>query len=163
LNILTNFLLGGSLLAIIGYLIAWKKERREQQAAKTAHEKDRPRFDVNVTILKTSYIPDAIVKILSLGSLPLTINYGEVFIEASHCPERVQTEKLSGREIGPVIPIEFKFPLPNKLMRPSGIREPKIELICQFSYGADDTYKKKWVYNHQHGHFEEVSHVVTPM
>jgi len=44
---------------------------------------------------------------MSPGSLPLTINHGEVFIEASHYPEREQAHKLDGREIGPFSPIKI--------------------------------------------------------
>jgi hypothetical protein len=107
------------LLAIVGSLIEWVKERRAQKTAKTAHEKDRPRFRIDVTKTKSDHaIPAFVVKILSLGSLPLTINDGEVSIKTEHYPEGVQTEKLDGREISSVCPIEISFPLPSKFTDP---------------------------------------------
>src|SRR5689334_3268831 len=99
---------GSASLKIIEQSIAFVREHREQQERKLSQEKDRPRFRVDVAITKSiGYaVPTAIVKILSLGSLPLTINQGEIFIEADHYPEHVQPKKLNGREIGPIHPIE---------------------------------------------------------
>jgi hypothetical protein len=148
---------GGMLLRLIDYLIAWRKEKREQRSAKTAHERDRPRFRIDVSIVPTLHtaVPAAIVKILSLGSLPLTINDGEIFIEASHYPERVQPQKLDGREITPVCPIEFKLPLPLKLINPSGIREPVVKIVCNFSYGKDNQrYHNEKTYNRKTREFD---------
>jgi len=142
---LLGALSGGFGLKLIDYTIAWIKERREQRSHKTAHEKDRPRFRIDVVIVPTSHalVPAAIVKILSLGSLPLTINKGEVFIEASHYTERVESYKIGKREISPIHPIEFTFSLPQKLVNPSGIGPPFIKLVCQFSYGDDgEEYKE---------------------
>jgi len=164
LKIPTNFLLGlvsgGLAIKIIDYLMAWAKERREQKAAKTAHEKDRPRFRVDVTKTETPNpaVPAFIVEIFSLGSLPVTIDDGEVFITSDDQPERVQTEKLSGRVISPSAPIKIKFPLAHRYANPLSGGKPKIEMVCQFSYGADEPYKKKWVYNHRIAQFEEVNH-----
>jgi hypothetical protein len=151
---------GGFTLKFFDYVIAWVKERREQKSRKTAHEKDRPRFRIDITKVPTNHaaIPAFIVKILSLGSLPLTINKGEVFIKAEHYPENVQTEKLDGCEIGPLCPIELKFPLPPKITNPLSGGKPKVEMICQFSYGEAEPYKQHWIYNHSSGKFEPVSH-----
>src|SRR5882724_6598903 len=98
--------------SVIGHLISWVKERKEQKAAKTAHEKDRPRFRVDITKVPTAHaaVPAFVMKILSLGRLPVTINDGEVFVTAEHYPERVDAKKLGGREIGPSAPIKLEFP-----------------------------------------------------
>jgi hypothetical protein len=109
-------------------------------------------------VVKTSYIPDAIVKILSLGCLPLTINDGEIFVEANDCPEHVEPQKLAGREISSTSPIEVKFSLPQKLMNPVGIREPVVKMVCQFSYTYDGKhceYRNEKIY--KRGRFENVS------
>src|SRR5713101_7970107 len=45
----------GMLLKIIDYLLAWAKEKREQRSAKTAYEKDRPRFRIDITIVPTAH------------------------------------------------------------------------------------------------------------
>jgi len=147
---------GGLGLKLIDYSIAWVKERREQKNSKTAHEKDRPRFRIDISKVPTAHagVPAAHVKILSLGSLPLTINDGEIFIEAEHYPERVKSYQLKGREINSVSPIEFDFPLPPKLTDPSGIREPVIKLVCEFSYGNNEQHKEERIYNHRFGWFE---------
>jgi hypothetical protein len=160
INFLLGLVSGGLGIKIIDYLIAWKKERREQQAAKTEHEKDRPRFRVDVTKTETSHaaVPAFIVEIFSLGGLPLTIDDGKVFITSDDQPERVQTEKLGGRVISPSAPIKLKFPLAHKYTNPLSGRKPAIEMVCQFSYGADEPYKKKWVYNHRIAQFDEVNH-----
>jgi len=157
---MTQFIIGlitgGTLLKIVEFLIAWRKERREHKSAKTAHTKDRPRFRIDITKVPTSHaaVPAFIVKILSLGSLPLTINNGEIFIKAEHYPERVQTEKFNHREISPIAPIEFKFPLPPKITDPQSGGKPKVEMVCQFSYGEDgDRYKEEWIYDHRTAQF----------
>jgi hypothetical protein len=148
---------GGMGLKLIDYLIAWARERREQKSSKTAHEKDRPRFRVDTSKVPTAHagVPAVRMKILSLGSLPITINEGEVFIEAEHYPERVQSHQLKRREISPACPIEIEFPLPPKITDPSGIREPQIKLVCEFSYdGVEEPYKEERKYNHRSGRFE---------
>ena len=45
---------------------------------KLSHEKDKPRFRIELAIVPTAHssVPAAVVKILSLGSLPITINQG---------------------------------------------------------------------------------------
>jgi hypothetical protein len=156
-TLLTGIAIGGLGLSLINYLIAWAKERREQKNSKTAHEKDRPRFRIDISKMPTGHaaVPAAVVKILSLGSLPLTINDGEVFVEAEHYPERVKSYQLKDREINSICPIEVDFPLPPKLTNPSGIREPRIKLVCQFSYGPDNQkYKEERTYNHRSGWFD---------
>jgi hypothetical protein len=159
-NYLLGFVSGGVGIKIIDYLIAWAKERREQKAAKITHEKDRPRFRVDVTKTETSHaaVPAFVVEIFSLGSLPVTIDDGEVFITSDDHPERVQTEKLSGRVISPSAPIKIKFPVPQKYTSPLSGRKPAMEMVCKFSYGADEPYKKKWIYNHRAAQFDEVNH-----
>ena len=136
------------LLSLIKQLVAWKREKREQRAAETAKEKDRPRFRVDPTIVPTNHaaVPQVIVKVLSLGSLPLRINQGEAFIEASHYPERVQAQDFSNREIGPVHPIELKFSLPPKLIHPERVGEVTVKLICQFSYADGKGYRSEHQY-----------------
>ena len=154
---LIGMLTGGSLLRTIDYLIAWRRERREQAAAKIAHEKDRPRFRVDIRKAKGRHasVDSLIVKILSLGSLPLTIDKGEVFIEASHYPERVESKKLDSREISSVQPIELEFSLPLKLVDPPGVREPPlVKLVCKFSYSnckSPEHYEA--TYDHKQGDF----------
>ena len=150
------FITGGMFLKIIELLMAWAKERREQRSRKSAHEKDRPRFRVDVAIVPTDHasVPAAIVEILSLGSLPLTINNGEVFIEASHYPERVQSYNLAGREIGALQPIKLKFPLPQKLVNPQGVGESIIKLICHFFYAKNGEYRNEKTYNRNTQNFE---------
>jgi hypothetical protein len=153
---ISGLITGGVLYKIIDYGIAWVKERREQKSAKTSHEKDRPRFRVDITKTEGPHpgIPAFVVKILSLGSLPLTINNGEVFIKAEHYPEHVQTEKLNGRVISPHSPIEFKFPLPLKITDPLSGGKPAVQMVCQFSYGKDaGRYEERWVYDHRTANF----------
>jgi len=159
-SFLVGFVSGGLGIRLIDYLIAWRKERREQKAAKTAYEKDRPRFRIDTAKGPGNHpsAPDLIVTILSLGSLPLTINEGEVFIEAEHYPEHVKTHKLDGREISSAHPIEVRFPLPGKLIDPQGIGKPVIKLVCQFSYGKDgEQYNEERVYNYRTAEFNLVS------
>jgi len=142
---------------LIDYLIAWKKERREQKSSKTADEKDRPRFSIDIAKGKTDHphVPAAVVKILSLGSLPLTINDGEVFITSKHYPEYVKPHKLDRREISPVHPIEVSFPLPGKLTHPIGVGEPEVKMVCKFSYGEDnERYEEERKYNPRTGWFD---------
>jgi hypothetical protein len=148
---------GGFLIKLLELLIAWAKEKREQHSSATSHEKDRPRFRVDVAITPSPHaaVKTAVVKILSLGSLPITINHGEVFIEASHYPERVEPKKLDGREIGPVSPIEFNFSLPEKLINPWSGGKPTVKLICKFSHGKnDEIYSDQKNYNPSNRVFE---------
>jgi hypothetical protein len=155
LTIFPAFVGGGIFLKSIELLIAWIKERREQKSAKTTHEKDRPRFRVDITMgpnITGSYV---IAKILSLGSLPLTIKNGEIFIDTSERPERVESYKFDGREIGPFSPIEFNFSFPQKLVSPQSGGKPTVKLICQFSYGDnDDEYRQEKIYNRNIRDFE---------
>ena len=128
-----------------------------QGSGKTTHEKDRPRFRVDVSIFPKNHatVQTALVKILSLGSLPLTINHGEIFIEASHYPERVEPKKLDGREIGPLSPVEVQFTLPLKLINPWSGGKPTVKLISKFSYGEDDEeYSDEKTYNRDSREFE---------
>jgi hypothetical protein len=153
---LSGLVSGGLLLRIIDYLVAWKKERREQRSAQLAHEKDRPRFRIDISKVPTSHsnVPAARVEILSLGSLPLTINEGEVFIETDQRPEHVESRQLNGREISALSPIVFEFPLPEKLVNPHGVGKPVVKVVCDFSYGTDDRYHDEKTYNHQTREFE---------
>jgi hypothetical protein len=155
-SFLAGFVSGGLGLRLIDYCIAFARERREQKDRKLSHEKDKPRFRIDVAIVPTAHssVPAAVVKILSLGSLPITINQGEVFIEATHYPEHVQSTKLDGREIGPIYPIEVKFPLPDKLMNPSGVGEPVVKIVCEFSYDKGQPYKETKTYNRRNRTFE---------
>lgn len=89
LLVVPAFITGGLFLKIVELLIAWAKERREQQSRKTAHQKDRPRFRIDISIVPHTSASSAVVKILSLGSLPLTIKHGEIFIEAPTIRRRV--------------------------------------------------------------------------
>lgn len=136
---LSGFVGGGALLRVIDYLIAWRNERREQHREQTAHEKDMPRFRVEIAVVKGTHahIPTARVEILSLGSLPITINDGEVFIESNQRPEHVQTEQLKGRKIAPNAPIVVEFPLPEKLVNPQGVGKPVVQVVSDFSYDED--------------------------
>jgi hypothetical protein len=156
-SIVVALVTGGALVKIAEFGIAWAKEKREQRSGKTVHEKDRPRFRIDVAIVPAShgYILAAVVKILSLGGLPLTINHGEAFIEASHYPERIEPKKLDNREISSIAPIELKFTLPLKLINPMSGGKPLVKLVCQFSYGEDNTkYRQEWIYNRSNGEFE---------
>jgi hypothetical protein len=155
--VLVGILGGGLLFRLIDYLIAWVRERREQKASKTAHEKNRPRFRVDVTIVPTNHaaVTAAVVKILSLGSLPLTINQGKVFICSSDYPEAVETKKLDGCEIGPLCPIETRFPLPPKFINPIGDRKPEIKIVGDFSCGENQQYRYEKTFNRKTGHFED--------
>jgi hypothetical protein len=156
-SIFIGVIAGGSLVKIAELCIAWAKERREKRAGKTAHEKDRPRFRVDITKGTTSNanVEAAIVKILSLGSLPLTINHGEVFIEAGHYPGHVEPKKLENREISAVALVELQFSLPSKLIHPLSGGKPLVKLICRFSYGMDNQqYYEDWTYNRNNGQFE---------
>jgi hypothetical protein len=156
-SFLTGLITGGLVFKLIDYLIAWQKERREQKGSKTSHEKDRPRFRIDITKVPTDHalVPAAVVKILSLGSLPLTINRGEVLIEASHYPEGVQSYQLRNEEISSIHPIEFQFSLPSKLTHPVGIGEPTVKMVCKFSYGkAGERYEEQRFYNHRRGWFD---------
>jgi hypothetical protein len=158
-TIIVAMLAGGSLDRLLSWGIMWIKEKREQRSAKTSHEKDRPRFRIDVTKTKTDHadVPAFVVEILSLGSLPLTINYGEAFVTAEHYPERVQTEKFDNREIGPVHPIKVKFALPPKVTNPLGGGKPLVKLVCHFSYGENNQeYAQEWKYNQMSGKFEEL-------
>lgn len=153
---------GGLLLRLIDYFIAWKREKREQHSLAVREQKDRPRFRIDTTIVPTTHatVPAAIVKILSLGSLPLTINQGEVFIEASHYPERVEPQDISGREIGPITPVEAKFSLPQKLINPSGIGEPVIKLVCKFSHsGSREPEHHEAIYNRRQRRFDNAQRI----
>jgi hypothetical protein len=150
---LSGFASGGFALRIVDYVIAWIKERREQRREKreerneqreqrseeATHEKDKPRFRIDVTVVKGTHahIPAARVEILSLGCLPLTINDGEVFIESDQHPEQVQTEQLKGRKISSNAPIVFEFPLPEKLVNPQGVGKPVVQVVSNFSYDED--------------------------
>jgi hypothetical protein len=141
---------GGLVLTLIDYLIAWGNERREQRrelreqrseererrSEETAHEKERPRFRVDVTVVEGTHtdVPAARVEIRSLGGLPLTIDDGKVFIHSKQHPEHVETEQLKGRKIGPNAPIEVKFPLPEKLVNPHGVGKPDVQVVSDFSY-----------------------------
>jgi hypothetical protein len=152
----SGLLTGGLGLKLIDYAILWNREKREQHSHKTSKEKDKPRFDFHVSIVPTQNlaVPEAVVKILSLGGLPLTINDGKVSIYEVHCPERVESQKLHNCEIGPTVPIERKFSLPNKLMNPSGIGEPIVKIVCEFSHSKDGTYRKEKTYNRATRNFE---------
>lgn len=148
---------GGVGFRLINLLIAWIKERREQKSKKTAHEKDRPRFRIDTTKVPSTHaaIPTFHVKILSLGSLPLTIHNGTVTIEADHYPENIKSYQIKGREISSSCPIEFEFSLPSKFINPRGVREPHIKAIYKFSYGDNrDTHEEEKTYNHRSGEFE---------
>jgi len=146
---------GGSGLKLIDYLILLRKEKREQHSLATSKEKDRPRFRVDVSIVPTSNLAvnEAVVKVLSLGGLPLTIDDGEAFIEASHYPKHVQPQKLHNREISSASPIELKFSLPNKLIHPPDVGEPTVKLVCNFSCGKDRYHNEK-TYNRSLRNFE---------
>lgn len=155
----TGLIVGGGGLKVIELLIKWREEKREQRRDKTAHEKDRPRFRVDIAKGKTSHalVPALVVKILSLGGLPLAIDDGEIFIEASHYPDRVQPQQLSGREISPFAPIELEFSLPPKLVNPGGIGKPVIKLKCRFSYTENKerhTFSYEKTYAHAIAWFE---------
>ena len=77
-SFLAGFVSGGLGLRLIDYCIAFARERREQKDRKLSHEKDKPRFRIELAIVPTAHssVPAAVVKILSLGSLPITINQG---------------------------------------------------------------------------------------
>ncbi len=79
-SFLSGLLMGGLVFKLVDYLILWAKEKREQRTLNIAKEKDRPRFQVNITIDETGHseLPTVVVKILSLGCLPLTTNQGYV-------------------------------------------------------------------------------------
>jgi hypothetical protein len=154
-SLLAAFVAGGFVFKLIDYLILWAKERREQRSQETAHEKDRPRFRVDVTTISHSSASKAIVEILSLGSLPLTIKHGEIFIEASHYPEREQVHRLDSREIGPFSPIKVELWLPLKLINPLSGQKPVVKMKCKFSYGEnDEEYSNEKTYNRSNGKFE---------
>jgi hypothetical protein len=64
--------------------VGWKK----------AKEKDKPCFRVDVSKGQTalSNVPAVVVKIQSLGSSPVTIHDGQVFIKTGLHPEGVQSQ-----------------------------------------------------------------------
>jgi hypothetical protein len=147
---------GGLGLRLIDYLIAWARERREQKNSKTAHEKDRPRFRVDPSVDESGHPnrPTVVVKILSLGGLPLTINDGYIAVETPKYPESISPYQLRGKEISPIAPIIAELPTKLFILQSSGLGEAPVKLICKFSYGKNETYEREWIYNKQSRNFE---------
>lgn len=106
---------------------------------RTEQEKDRPRFRVDPSKGETAHsnIPAVVVKILSLGSLPLTIHEGQVFVQTGRYPAGIQHQKLSDTQISTSYPIEVEIPLPEKYVNSPGIREKSIQVVVDFSYGKN--------------------------
>lgn len=150
--------MGGLIFKLFDTLILWAKEKREQHGLQIAKEKDRPRFRVDVSIDKTGHpeLPTIVVKILSLGGLPITINQGYVTINPAQYPSAIQTRELSGKEIGPDAPIEEKFPIKMGILRPISGEKTEIKLVCEFSYGKNERYNDEQRYNRTRDQFEHV-------
>ena len=162
---------GGSLLKLIDYLIAYQNERREQRrehraerneerasrSEEMAHEKDRPRFEIKVTKGETSHtnVPAVSTKIISLGSLPLTINKGKISIQTRKCPKGVQDKDLSSRDIGPSAPIIEEIRLPEKFVNSEGTaKERFITVVVDFSYRVEHE-------TDEHSYHEDVPQEIT--
>lgn len=152
----SGVLSGGLVLRLLDYLIAWSREKREQKAANTAREKDRPRFRVDTTVREGSHPlrPTIIVKILSLGGLPVTVNDGHVAIEASQHPNCANPHQLKGKVISPVAPIEIEFPFKQIILQPGRPEESTVKLVCKFSYDGDQEYTCEQTFNRQTDRFE---------
>ena len=151
-------LAGRVLLKVIDYLIAWVHERREQRREMTTHEKDRPRPRVDVSILETSHPhrKTIVVKILSLGALPITINYGDATIYSSQYQEPIINRQFSRKEITPAHPIEVELPIKLNILHPSGIGDVEVKLVCKFSYGENESQTEEQYYNRNTQRFETV-------
>lgn len=152
-----SLLLGGGGLRVIDLLIAWVRERREQKRDASAHEKDRPRFRIDVTVLENpSPMRKTIrVKVISLGSLPVTVNYGDVTVYSSQYPEPVISQQFSRKEVTPAYPIEIEFSMKHGVLHPSGVGDFEVKLICKFSYGEDgQSQAEEQFYNRQTRQFE---------
>lgn len=150
---------GGLLLKFFELLVIWARERREQRSHKTSREKDRPRFRIDATEVEGIHPnrPIMRVEILSLGSLPLTINDGYVKIEPIEYPGAIQPEPLAQREIGPNAPIVIEREIALKFLQPMSIRERyTVKLICKFSYGGDKPYENEKRYNRETHKFEDL-------
>jgi hypothetical protein len=128
---------GGMIFKLLDYLIAWRREKRDQKTIEVAQEKNRPRFRVDVSKGKTTHavVPALVVKILSLGSLPIAINDGQIFIYTGKHPEGIKHQNLSNTQVSSVAPIVFEIPLPEKDVNHPGVREKSIQLVVKFSYG----------------------------
>jgi hypothetical protein len=140
---------GGGLLQLVKLFIDWRKEKREQQSQKTSKEKDRPRFRVDVKVVRgTNYnVPIAEVSIRNLGGVPLKISEGEIWLEASHYTSRLESKSLTGREISNLHPIPIEFSLPIKITSPTGEHPPTVKIICQFSFGVQQEFRDVKIYN----------------
>lgn len=152
-----GLLTGGSLLKIVELLIAWRREQREQRTAKTSREKDRPRFRVDTSIPEPGHpqAPTIIVKIFSLGGLPLTINDGYIEIETIKYPGAIKPYPLAGKDISIFAPIEAIFKIRQGILNNEWPGESSINLICKFSYGENEAFEKKKVYNRSIHNFED--------
>ena len=149
---------GGLVFKLIDYLIAWARERREQKAAKTAHEKDRPRFRVDVAVTKPGHPlrPTVVVRILSLGGLPVTVNQGHVIIESSQYPDCIQPHELHGLVISQIAPIEIEFPFTIDILHSLRGVEFTVKVVCKFSYDGDQEYSCEKAFNRKTDHFEDI-------
>jgi hypothetical protein len=149
----------GLLLKLIDYVIKLleRREKAIREAERRSHEPERPRIRVDVAIAETSHPTrkTILVKILSLGSLPVTVNYGDVTVTSSQYPEPVIHEQFSRKEITTLHPIEIELPTKHGILHPDGVGTPEIKLVCKFSYGEDQqSYTEEQYYNQRTRKFE---------
>lgn len=160
---LSGIFTGGLLFKLVDTLILWAREKREQRNLEVSKQKDRPRFRVDVAITSANVLrpsgapdllPSVIIKILSLGSLPLTINQGYVAIKSNQYPEEVKPHNLDGKEISSLAPIVIEIHVHMSVLHPKGIDKTPVKLICKFSYGDGETYEDEKTYKEVLNRFE---------
>lgn len=159
-SFLYGLLLGGGGIKLIELAIVWARERREQKGSKVSHEKNRPRFRVDVTVDETTHSmrPTLLIKILSLGGLPLTINDGYVEVQSPDESDTQKPQTLAGKEISPSAPIDIQIPIRFRTLHPQERRETPVKLVTKFSHGDNETYENEQHYNEVARKFEQASH-----
>jgi hypothetical protein len=127
-----------TVITVIGWIKGLIDLCLEAVGIQKAQEKDRPCFRVDVSKGQTALfnVPGVVVKIHSLGSLPLDIYDGQVFIKTGLHPEGVQHQTFSNTPISELRPIEWVLLLPEKYVNvPGGGRAKSIWVVVEFSYG----------------------------
>jgi hypothetical protein len=128
-----------TVITVIGWIKGLIDLCLEAVGIKKAQEKDRPCFRVDVSKGQTALfnVPGVVVKIHSLGSLPLEMYDGQVFIKTGLHPEGVQHQTFPpDTHISALHPIERMIPLPGKYVNSQeSSRAKSIQVVVDFYYG----------------------------
>jgi hypothetical protein len=140
---------GAAAMRLVELAIAWIKEKREQRAHKILMDQAATAIDSDVvTDMETvAQGKTALVKIVSLGSLPVTIKDGNIRVESSQYEKPVESVSLAGRKISNSAPITKSIFVKNGILYPQGISAPDIKLIVELACKSGESYSQTYYYD----------------